>query len=72
MPRKPRDCNIACRENMGIGAGTRTAFLPGDVARAHAMILQLLVEREMAESKLLRAIEERNRALGARFAQTGK
>lgn len=72
MPRKPRDCNTACCENMELGAEPKAASLPGDVAHAHAMILQLLAEKEMTESKLLRAIKERNRALGARFTQTTK
>lgn len=72
MPSKSRVCRVKCGDNIRLGTGTRTAFLPGDVARAHAMILQLLAEREMEKSKLLRAIEARNRALGARFAKTKK
>lgn len=73
MPRKPRDCNVTCRENIGLKEEvTRADLLPGDVELAHAMIMQLRAQNALAESKLLRAIEERNRALGARFAQTKK
>ena len=72
MPRKPRACNTAPRESIGMGADSGTVLLPGDVARAHAMIMQLLAERELEKSKRLRAIGERSRALGARFTQTKK
>jgi len=72
MPRKSRDCNIACCENLSMGSEMKPTFIPGDVPSLQEMVLRLLAENALAESKLLRAIEERNRALGARFTQTGK
>jgi hypothetical protein len=72
MPGKPRAFNDECHENLSFGAEPSTVLLPGDVARAQAMILELLAEIEEAKSKEQRAIEARNRALGERFNQTGK
>jgi hypothetical protein len=72
VPHKSRVSRAACVERVGVGATTTANALPGDVPRAHAMILQLLAEKQLAESNALRAIEARNRALGMRFAKKTK